>query len=142
MFSTCLFGFFVSLSRCLSSCAMCVSRTHDVVDDVTMSQGRSNFEINIYPSIFELEGWSKTQNIGNANDCVSNIFNVRYHFRWKSLSRAQNGGHFENFEILNTASVSRQIWKDRPKLCHKNIFHHDDVTDEDTGWPKSLYIPL
>ena len=23
----------------------------------------------------------------------------------KSLSRAQNGGHFENFEILNTASI-------------------------------------
>ena len=23
----------------------------------------------------------------------------------KSLSRAQNGGHFENFEIVNTASI-------------------------------------
>ena len=28
----------------------------------------------------------------------------------KSLSRAQNGGHFENFEILNTASIWPQIW--------------------------------
>ena len=40
----------------------------------------------------------------------------------KSLSRAQNGGHFENFEILCTASIWPQIWKDRPKLCKKTIF--------------------
>ena len=40
----------------------------------------------------------------------------------KSLSRAQNGGHFENFEILNTVSIWPQIWKDRPKLCQKSIF--------------------
>ena len=40
----------------------------------------------------------------------------------KSLSRAQNGGHFENFEILNTASILPQIWKDRPKLYQKSIF--------------------
>ena len=40
----------------------------------------------------------------------------------KSLSRAHNGGHFENFEISNTASIWPQIWKDRPKLCQKSIF--------------------
>ena len=40
----------------------------------------------------------------------------------KSLSRAQNGGHFENFEILNTASIWPQMWKDRPKVCQKSIF--------------------
>ena len=34
----------------------------------------------------------------------------------KKVCRAQNGGHFENFEILNTASIWLQIWKDRPKL--------------------------
>ena len=28
----------------------------------------------------------------------------------KSLSRALNGGHFENFEILNTASIWPNIW--------------------------------
>ena len=32
----------------------------------------------------------------------------------KKVCRAQNGGHFENFEILNTASIWPQIWKDRP----------------------------
>ena len=37
----------------------------------------------------------------------------------KSLSRAQNGGHFENFEILNTASIWPQVWQNRPKLCQK-----------------------
>ena len=40
----------------------------------------------------------------------------------KSLSRAHNSGHFENFEILITASIWPQIWKDRPKLCQKSIF--------------------
>ena len=40
----------------------------------------------------------------------------------KSLSRSQNEGHFENFEILNTASIWPQIWKDRPKLCKKSIY--------------------
>ena len=35
----------------------------------------------------------------------------------KSLSRAQNGRHYENCEVLNTASLWPQIWKERPKLC-------------------------
>ena len=38
-----------------------------------------------------------------------------------SSSRAINGGHFENFEILNTPSIWQQIWRDRPKLC-QNLF--------------------
>ena len=40
----------------------------------------------------------------------------------KKVRRAQNGGHFENFEILNTASIWPQIWKYRPKLCPKKFF--------------------
>ena len=40
----------------------------------------------------------------------------------KSLSRAQNGGHFQNFEILDTASIWPQIWIYRPKLCQKKVF--------------------
>ena len=39
----------------MSSCASYVSHTHDVIDDVTRSQSRSNFEIDISPSIFELQ---------------------------------------------------------------------------------------
>ena len=39
----------------MSSCASYFSRTHDVIHDVTRSQSWSNFEIDIFPSIFELE---------------------------------------------------------------------------------------
>ena len=101
MFSPCVF---VCLSRCLSgrfnyeglvphkqyfagtllgmfSCASYVSRTHDVIDDVTRSQSRSNFEIDISPSIFELERRSKAQNVGNTHGYLSGIFNFRYNFR-------------------------------------------------------------
>ena len=105
MFLPCVFvTLFVSLSRCLSgrfnyeglvphkqyfagtllgmsSCASYVSRTHDVIDDVTRSQSRSNFEIDISPSIFELERRSKAQNDGNAHGYLSGIFNFRYNFR-------------------------------------------------------------
>ena len=105
LFSPCVFvTLFVSLSRCLSgrfnyeglvphkqyfagtllgmfSCASYVSRTHDVIDDVTRSQNRSNFEIDISPSIFELERRSKAQNVGNAHGYLSGILNFRYNFR-------------------------------------------------------------
>ena len=120
----------------MSSCASYVSRTHDVIDDVTRSQSRSNFESDISPSIFQLERRSKAQNVGNAHGCLSGLFNFRYNFRWKSLSRAQNSGHFENFEILNTGSIWPQIWKDRPRLCQKEYFHDNDVIDDVTGWPQ------
>ena len=39
----------------MSSCASYVSCNHDVLDDATRSQSRSNFEIDISQSIFELE---------------------------------------------------------------------------------------
>ena len=65
----------------MSSCASYVSRTHDVIDDVTRSQSRSNFEIDISPSIFELQRRSKAQNVGNADGYLSGIFNFRYNFR-------------------------------------------------------------
>ena len=121
----------------VSSCASYVSRTHDVIDDVTRSQSRSNFEIDIFASIFELQRRSKAQNVGNAHGYLSGKFNFRYNLRLKSLSRAQNGGHFENFEILNTASIWPQIWKYRPKLCQKKYFDDDDVLDDVTGCPQS-----
>ena len=103
----------------MCSCASYVSRTHDVVDDVTRWQSRSNIEIGISPSILEPERRSKPRNVGNANGYLSGMFNFRYNFWWKSLSWAQNGGHFENLEILNTASIWPRIWKDRPK----NVFY-------------------
>ena len=65
----------------MSSCASYVSRTHDVIDDVTRSQSRSTFESDISPSKFELERRSKAQNVGNAHGYLSGLFNVRYNFR-------------------------------------------------------------
>ena len=56
----------------------------------------------------------------------------------KSLSRAQNGGHFDNFQILNAALILHQVWKDRLKLCPKSFFHCDNVIDDVTGWPQSF----
>ena len=40
----------------------------------------------------------------------------------KSLSRAQNGGHFGIFLISHTASFWHQIKKDHPKVCQKSFF--------------------
>ena len=111
---------------------------HDVMDDVTRSQSMSNFEIDISPSIFELERRSKAQNVGNAHGYLFHIFNFRYNFRWKRLSRAQNGGHFENSDILNTASIWPLICKDRPKLCQKSFCHGDGIIHDVTGWPQSF----
>ena len=65
----------------MSSCARYVSCTCDVIDDVTGSQSRSNFEIDTSPSIFELERRSKAQNTGNAHGYLSDTFNFWYNFR-------------------------------------------------------------
>ena len=54
---------------------------HDLIDDVTRSQNRSNIEIDISPSIYELQRRSKAQNNGNAHGYLSGIFNFRYNFR-------------------------------------------------------------
>ena len=54
---------------------------HDLIDDVTRSQNRSNFEIYKSPSIFELQRRSKAQNVENAHGHLSSIFNFRYNFR-------------------------------------------------------------
>ena len=53
------------------------SRTHDVTDDVTRSQSRSNFEIDISPSILQLERRSKAQNVRNAHGYLSGMINFR-----------------------------------------------------------------
>ena len=47
--------YFAGIFLGMSSCASYASRTHDVIDDVTRSQSMSNFEIDLSPSIFELE---------------------------------------------------------------------------------------
>ena len=54
---------------------------HDLIDDVTRLQKRSNIDIDIFPSIFELQHPSKAQNVGNAHGYYSGIFIFRYNFR-------------------------------------------------------------
>ena len=73
--------YFAGTSLGMSSCASYVSRTHDVIDDVTRSQSRSNCASEISPLIFEIERRSKVPNVENANGYLSGIFNFRYNFR-------------------------------------------------------------
>ena len=128
----------------MSSCASYVSRTHDVFDDVTRWQSRSKFEIVISPSTFELERRSIAQNVGNANGYLSDIFNFGITSGEKVCHELKMAAIFINFEILNTASISPQIWKDRPQLCQKKYFswwlrhrwRHRVASDS------ALYIPL
>ena len=47
---------------------------HDVIDDVTRSQNRSNFEIDISPSLFALQCRSKAQNVRYAHGYLSGIY--------------------------------------------------------------------
>ena len=129
--------YFASTLLGMSSCASYVSHTHDVIDDVTRSQSRSNLKL-IY--LLQYLSYSVDQKL-KMSEMLMVIFLV-YSTSCitsgkKSLSRAQNGGHFKNFIILITASIWPQIWKDRPKLCEKKYFHDDDVIDGVTGWPQS-----
>ena len=48
-------------------------------------KNRSNFEIDISPSILELQRRPKAQNVGNAHGYLSGIFNFRYNFRYKKF---------------------------------------------------------
>ena len=54
---------------------------HDVIDDVTRSQSRWNFEIDISSSVFVLQRRSKGQNVGNTHVYLSGIFSFCYNFR-------------------------------------------------------------
>ena len=59
---------------------------HDLIDDVSRSQNRSNFEIDISPSIFDLQRRSKAQNVGNAHGYLSGISTSGITSGKKSLS--------------------------------------------------------
>ena len=54
---------------------------HDVIDDITKSQNKSNFESDISPSMFDLQRRSKAQNVGNAHGYLSRIGNFQFNFR-------------------------------------------------------------
>ena len=85
---------------------------HDVIDDVTRSQNWSNFEIDISPSILELQRQSKAQNVGNAHGYLSGLFNFRYNLNMKRSSQ----------------------------IMPKKVFYGNDVIDDVTGWPHSFSL--
>ena len=59
----------------------------------------------------------------------------------KQFVRLKMAAIFENFEILNTASIWPQIWKDSPKLCKKSFFMAMTSSMTSQGGLKiSLYI--
>ena len=107
-----------------------------IIDDVLMSQNKSNFEIDTSPSIFELERRSKAQNVGNASGYLFDIFNFRYNFR------AQHGVPFENlFDLLNTNLTSdmKRSFQIMPKgfsWWRRHRWRHRRASKS------ALYIPL
>ena len=158
MFSPCVFvclfvTLFVSLSRCLSgrfnyeglvphkqyfagtllgmsSCASYVSGTHDVID-VTRSQSKSNFE-----SVDQKLKMSEMLMAIFLVHSTSGITSGKNQFVGLKMAAI-----FENSEILNTASIWPQIWKDRPKLCQKKFFMVMTSSMTSQGGLKvSLYI--
>ena len=58
----------------------------------------------------------------------------------KSMSRAQNGGHFENVEIFNTALIWPQIWKILPNYAKKNFIVMTSSMTSQGGLEVFLYI--
>ena len=64
------------------------------------SKSRSNFEIAITSSIFELECRTKCQNVANGMAYLGVGLDIRYNFQFKRSPGPQNGGHFENFKIF------------------------------------------
>ena len=67
--------------------------TYGVIDDVIMSTNMSKFWTAVTSLIFELERWSKAQNVGHQNGYLDNIPNfrdtygekVRLHLKFSSL---------------------------------------------------------
>ena len=111
---------------------------YDIIDDVTRSQNMSNFKL---IDLRQYLSYSVNQML-KMSEMLMAIFLVYSPSgitSVKRVCRAQNGGHFENFEILNTASIWPQMWKDRPKLCQKS-FYGDDVIDDVIGWPQNSYV--
>ena len=88
---------------------------------ITRLQNRSNFEIDISPSIFELEYRSKAQ-ISEMLIAIFLIYSISAITFGKKFVASSKWRPFSKFEILNTASNWPQIWKDRPKLCQKKFF--------------------
>ena len=118
---------------------------HDVIHDVTKSQDRLNFEIDIFPSIFEVQRRSKAPNVGNAY-AIFLVYSPSGITSGKKVCR-----ELKMAAILNILKYETQLQFDLrcenidPNCAKKKYFHDDDVIDDVTGWPQSrpsisLYI--
>ena len=97
-------------------------------------KSRSNFGIDISPSIFELDRQSEAQNIGNTHGYLASIFNVGITSGKQIMSQPENG-HFCN--IKTQLQFDLRYENIVPNYAIKSIFHDEDVTDDVTEWPKS-----
>ena len=90
-------------------------------DDVIGSPNKSKLWTVIALSIFELEHGSKIQMSQIRMAIFVAYSNSGVTSGWIS-SRPQDGGHFENVKILNTASIWHPKWKEHPKRCTEKHF--------------------
>ena len=122
----------------MSSCASYVSRTHDIIDDVTRLQSRSIFLIDISPSIFQLERRSKAQNIGNTNGYIAGILNVPYRFlQVKTNCRGPKMMAISKFFRYQTQLQFELRYESIVPTCAKKYFPWWLRIDNVTGWPQS-----
>ena len=110
---------------------------HDIIDDVTRSQNRSNFEIDISPSIFELQRRSKAQNVANAHGYLSGIFSFQYNFRKKVCRELKKAAILKYQTQLQ---FDLRYEKIVPHYAKKSFFYGDDVINDVTGWPQSFSL--
>ena len=86
------------------------------------SKSKSNFEIAITPSIFELECWSKAQNVGNVLGYLVDIINFRWHLQRKGSLVTQNFVSFENLRNIqhcfNWTSYIERLYANHPRKVY------------------------
>ena len=116
---------------CLASGRMCILfGVDDVLGDVIRCNNRSDFEIAIAQSIFELERRSKAQNVGHTPGffliCSTSCDTSDEKFRSENFRNIQC-----SFNLTSDVKGSSQI------ILQKN-FHGDDVIDDVTGRPQNF----
>ena len=80
--------------------------------------------------------WTYYPDLLMAVFLVYSISGITYMHDKKVCRELKMVAILEILKYQTQASIWFQIWKERPKLCQKNIFHDDDVIDDFTGWPQ------
>ena len=84
---------------------------HDLIDDVTRLQIGQILKL-LYLRQYLSYSVDHKLKMSEMLMAIFLVYSTSGIISGKKVCRAQNGGHFENFEILNTASIWPQIWKD------------------------------